>query len=114
MFAYIPYLPTYLCHVVVAEASNTLKSEFLREIEMLKKISCGNCPYIVNVVGCSTHEEPLALILEYAPNGDLLTYLRTLRKMVCYSNKPVLALNILCIHTYIPLTSESLLADTSN
>ena len=68
---------------------------------MMKKISSGSCPYIVNMIGCSTHEEPIALVLEYAPNGDLLKYLRTMRKLVS-----LFAVVIFCnvstyVHTYI-------------
>ena len=66
----------------VAEANAALKSDFLKEIATMKKITMGNCPYVVNMVGCCTLQEPLALVLEYIPNGDLLTYLRTIRKLV--------------------------------
>ena len=51
----------------------------------MKKITMGNCPYVVNMVGCCTLQEPLALVLEYIPNGDLLTYLKTIRKLVSIS-----------------------------
>ena len=66
----------------VAEANAALKSDFLKEIATMKKITMGNCPYFVNMVGCCTSQEPLALVLEYIQNGDLLTYLRTIRKLV--------------------------------
>lgn len=49
----------------------------------MKKVSGGVCPYVVNMVGCCTHQEPIALVLEYAANGDLLRYLRAMRKLVC-------------------------------
>ena len=70
----------------VAEANAALKSDFLKEIATMKKITMGNCPYVVNMVGCCTLQEPLALVLEYIPNGDLLTYLRTIRKLVSNQN----------------------------
>jgi len=76
----------------VAEANAALKSDFLKEIATMKKITMGNCPYVVNMVGCCTLQEPLALVLEYIPNGDLLTYLRTIRKLVS---------KCICIHTYV-------------
>ena len=66
----------------VAEANAALKSDFLKEIATMKKITMGNCPYLVNMVGCCTLQEPLALVLEYVPHGDLLTYMRTMRKLV--------------------------------
>ena len=48
----------------------------------MNKVTMGSCPYVVNMVGCCTLQEPLALVLEYVPHGDLLTYLRTVRKLV--------------------------------
>ena len=65
-----------------AEANAALKSDFLKEIATMKKITMGNCPYLVNMVGCCTLQEPLALVLEYVPHGDLLTYMRTMRKLI--------------------------------
>ena len=68
----------------VAEANAALKSDFLKEIATMKKITMGNCSYLVNMVGCCTLQEPLALVLEYVPHGDLLTYMRTMRKLVSW------------------------------
>ena len=59
------------------------KADFLAEIDMMKKISEGNNCHIVNMVGCVTLREPLCLITEYVPYGDLLSYLKYQRKMVC-------------------------------
>lgn len=64
------------------EAGPELKMEFLKEISTMKKISMGRCPHVVNMIGCCTLQEPLALVLEYAAYGDLLEYLRTIRKRV--------------------------------
>ena len=57
--------------------------DFLKEISTMKKISLGRCPHVVNMVGCCTLQEPLALVLEYASYGDLLEYLRTMRRVSC-------------------------------
>ena len=59
-----------------------LKADFLKEIATMKKITMGNCPNIVNMVGCCTLQEPLSLVLEYIPKSDLRTYLWTIRKQV--------------------------------
>ena len=48
----------------------------------MKKVSAGNNSYVINMVGCCTTQEPLALILDFAPNGDLLTFLRAHKKEV--------------------------------
>lgn len=62
-----------------ANASSDMKHDFLQEITMMKKVASGKNPYVVNMVGCCTRQEPLALVLEYVPNGNLLDYLREMR-----------------------------------
>ena len=63
-------------------ASNKEKSDFWIEIDMMKKISSGFCANVVNMIGCVTLQEPLCLITEFVPHGDLLDYLRNQRKKV--------------------------------
>ncbi len=48
----------------------------------MKKISDGFNPHVVNMVGCVTLQEPLCLITEFVPHGDLLDYIRNQRKKV--------------------------------
>ena len=48
----------------------------------MKKISDSRSPFVVNLIGCCTLQEPFCLVLEYVAHGDLLTYLRTMRKKV--------------------------------
>ena len=67
----------------VVNASGTEKEDFLLEIKLYKKVSSGGNPYIVNMLGCCTLQEPLALILEFAPHGNLLNFLRALKQEVC-------------------------------
>ena len=58
------------------------KANFLKEIEMMKKVSGSNHDhqmFVVNMLGCVTIQEPMMLVLEYASHGDLLTYLRQSR-----------------------------------
>lgn len=80
MCAILHHLPLHCTYV--AEANATLKTDFLKEIATMKNIALSNCPHFVNMVGCCTLQEPLSLVLEYIPNGDLRTYLRTIRKLV--------------------------------
>ena len=54
--------------------------EFLDEIQLMKAV--GVHRNIVSMVGCCTVEEPMFLLVEYAPYGDLLHYLRKHRKKV--------------------------------
>ncbi len=69
-------------HTHTATASGKEKADFLSEIDMMKKIAEGNNPHIVNMVGCVTIQEPLCLITEFIPHGDLLSFLRANRKKV--------------------------------
>ena len=68
--------------VAIDTATRKERSDFLTEIEMMKKISEGYNNHIVNLVGCVTIQEPLCLITEFVPHGDLLDYLRNQRKKV--------------------------------
>ncbi|XP_025101069.1 fibroblast growth factor receptor 4-like isoform X1 [Pomacea canaliculata] len=55
-------------------ATDTEKADFLNELLLLRKI-----PKHLNIVtyyGCCTRSDPVLMVMEYAPNGDLLTYLR--------------------------------------
>lgn len=61
------------------------KANFLKEIEMMKKVSGANHDhrkFVVNMLACVTIQEPMMLVLEYATHGDLLTYLRNSREGV--------------------------------
>lgn len=72
--------------VAIDTATRKERSDFLTEIEMMKKISDGYNNHIVNLVGCVTIQEPLCLITEFVPHGDLLDYLRNQRKKVNCNN----------------------------
>lgn len=55
--------------------------DFIAEIELMKKI--GEHENIIQMLGCCTLTLPIGLIMEYAPHGNLLTYLRTVKTKVC-------------------------------
>ena len=48
----------------------------------MKKIAEGYNAHIVNMIGCITLQEPLCLITEFVPHGDLISYLKAMRKRV--------------------------------
>ena len=75
------------CHAALnlASSSGNERKDFLSEIEMMKKIAEGQNPHVVCLLGCATIKEPLTLIIEFVQYGDLLSYLRTNRKMVISS-----------------------------
>ena len=62
------------------------------EINFMKTI--GLHENVVTMLGCCTLYPPLCLVVEYVPNGDLLHYLRDLRKAVMtrHSSHPSLIL----------------------
>ncbi|CAH3043290.1 unnamed protein product [Pocillopora meandrina] len=59
---------------------NDQRREFLEEIRLMKAV--GTHKNIVNMLGCCTVEEPMFLLVEYIPHGDLLHYLRKRRGKV--------------------------------
>ena len=65
-----------------ASATGSERSDFLKEIDTVKKVAQGQNPHVVGLVGCVTAQEPLCLITEFVAYGDLLSYLRTSRKQV--------------------------------
>lgn len=78
------YTHLYACIIITIEnTTSSIKANFLKEIEMMKKVSgTGNelSKFVVNMVGCCTVQEPLLLVLEYIKHGDLLIYLRSMRQ----------------------------------
>ena len=68
--------------VYCAEKANEDEEEdFKMEINFMKTI--GRHENVVTMLGCCTLYPPLCLVVEYVPHGDLLHYLRNLRKTVC-------------------------------
>ena len=55
-------------------------ADFRTEIGFMKTV--GQHQNVVAMLGCCTLYPPLCLIVEYVPHGDLLRYLRELRKKV--------------------------------
>ncbi len=52
---------------------------------MMKKVSAEDnelSKFVVNMLGCVTAREPMILILEFMKHGNLLEYLRAMRKKV--------------------------------
>ena len=50
------------------------KEDLRREVALMKKI--GKHPNIVSMIGACTLREPLALVMEYMPYGNLQNFLR--------------------------------------
>ena len=86
-----------MCYFI-EDAGYDLKHDFLQEINLMKKIAEGGNPFIVNMVGCCTVEEPLALIMEFVSGGNLLEFLRAHRQKVCTIEQWHVASILLCVY----------------
>ena len=56
------------------------KEQFLREISFVQRI--GSHRNLVSMIGYWHRSEPIMLIMEYVPHGDLLQWLRNKRQQV--------------------------------
>jgi proto-oncogene tyrosine-protein kinase Ret len=59
------------------------RSDFFKEIEIMKKVSELDSElkmFVVNMLGCCRLEEPVLLVVEFVRYGDLLNYLRSMKK----------------------------------
>ena len=54
---------------------NTI-SEFIKEIELMKRVGEKYNSHVVSMICCVVNQEPKALVLEYVEYGDLLQYLQ--------------------------------------
>ena len=60
----------------------TERHVFYHEIAILKKISTGENPHVIAMVGYIAQENPPAIVLEYAPFGNLHDFLVKFRDEV--------------------------------
>lgn len=67
----------FLCVCVLDNASETQRTEFLNEITLMKTM--GQHAHIISMLACCTHDQPLCLVVEHLPHGDLLHFLRRCR-----------------------------------
>ncbi|XP_078362117.1 uncharacterized protein LOC144646410 isoform X2 [Oculina patagonica] len=61
-------------------ATSDQKKDFLDEINLMKSV--GLHKNIVSLIGCCIKSSPNFLIVEFAPQGDLLSYMRARRKKI--------------------------------
>ena len=53
-----------------------MHSDFLKEIELMKRAGEKYNSHVVSMICCTVNQEPKALVLEYVEYGDLLQYLQ--------------------------------------
>ncbi|XP_068747375.1 uncharacterized protein [Montipora capricornis] len=78
--------------VLNEKANDDEKEDFKIEIDFMKTL--GRHENVVTMLGCCTLYPPLCLIVEYVPHGDLLHYLRNLRKTFEMQNRKLQGDNI--------------------
>ena len=81
---YISLLYTHLSRrstgATIADNSNVEEKQlFLDEINVMKKVSDSNNPHILKMLGCVTTTNPMMLILQFMPHGNLKNYLRAMK-----------------------------------
>ena len=48
------------------------------EISVMKKVSDGNNPHVLKMIGCVTTTLPTLLLMQFVPHGSLKDHLRSL------------------------------------
>ena len=59
-------------------------------MDLMKKVSRGDNPHVIKMVGCVSRSLPLSIIMEYAPGGSLLHCLRKAKR----TNEVICLLNV--------------------
>ncbi|XP_073255601.1 uncharacterized protein [Porites lutea] len=68
---------TVAVKMLKANAPASDKKDLLSELDVMKKLKPH--PHVIKLLGCVTETEPLLVLIEYVPYGDLLGYLRQSR-----------------------------------
>ena len=79
------YVCSFLRSVTTTPFLSDLRTQmytFYHEIAILKKVSTGQNPHVINMIGYITQENPPAIVLEYAPFGNLHDFLVKFRDEV--------------------------------
>jgi len=81
---YVLYIdPVYCYNLSLDTTDEEARRQFLEEIELMKAI--GSHKNIVSMLGCWVHSDPIFLMLEYVPYGDLQHWLRNKRIQVDFT-----------------------------
>ena len=92
----------YLC---LDNEDQDARNQFLEEIELMKAI--GSHKNVVSMLGCCVISEPIFLLLEYLPFGDLQNWLRNKRLEVENKSKSQLNLRIFSLMNTLILHAMS-------
>ncbi|XP_068734046.1 fibroblast growth factor receptor 3-like isoform X2 [Montipora capricornis] len=70
---------TVAIKMLKANAQEMEKKDLLSELEVMKTLKPH--PHVIKLLGCVTMSDPILVIIEYVPYGDLLGYLRKSRRL---------------------------------
>ncbi len=76
----LKFINTDLLILSLDRTDEEAKNQFLEEIELMKAI--GTHKNVLSMLGCWVSSDPIFLVLEYVPYGDLLHWLRNKRIQV--------------------------------
>ncbi|XP_022793270.1 fibroblast growth factor receptor 2-like [Stylophora pistillata] len=68
---------TVAIKMLKSNAAESDKRDLMKELETMKQLKPH--PHVIKLLGCVTESEPLLVLIEYVPFGDLLGYLRKSR-----------------------------------
>nr|XP_058943527.1 fibroblast growth factor receptor 3-like [Pocillopora verrucosa] len=72
-----PETTTVAIKMLKTNAAESDKRDLMKELDTMKQLKPH--PYVIKLLGCVTESEPLLVLIEYVPFGDLLGYLRKSR-----------------------------------
>ncbi|XP_066024495.1 fibroblast growth factor receptor 2-like isoform X2 [Pocillopora verrucosa] len=73
----MPGMTTVAIKMLKSNATESDKRDLMKELETMKQLKPH--PYVIKLLGCVTESEPLLVLVEYVPFGDLVGYLRKSR-----------------------------------
>ena len=69
----------YADSIFIDNSSGEEKEMFMAEINVMKTVSVGNNPHVLKMLGCTTVTNPMMLVLQFLPHGNLKNYLRAMK-----------------------------------
>ena len=66
------------------------------EINVMKRVSDGNNPHVLKMLGCVTTTNPMMLVLQFVPHGNLKAYLRAMKTEDNVRNYIIIMQNRVC------------------
>jgi len=70
-------LTTVAVKMLKENAPDSDRKDLLSELELMKQLK--NHPHVIKLMGCVTESDPILVLIEYIPYGDLLGFLRKSR-----------------------------------